>query len=91
MAYSLIWGGNTVAGGGAQCSSGGGGGYMGWPQRGPAARPAGHSLACTSLLACPALHLYSLTAGKGTRENLFLVPIQPFRPLLTKDRVVSLL
>ena len=48
-----------------------------------AARPpdlpaiAWHAQACQPALPCT----YSLTAGKGTRENLFLVPIQPFQPL----------
>ena len=41
------------------------------------AQPAGPSLACAGLPACT----HSLTARKGTRENLFLVPIQPFQPL----------
>ena len=81
MAYTLIRGGNTVAGG-AHCSGGGGagGGHMGRPQRGPPNLPAlaWPAQACQPA-SLPCTH--SLTAGKGTRENLFLVPIQPFQPL----------
>ena len=69
MAYSLIRGGNTVAGG-AQCSrgGGGGGGHMGRLQRGPAARLAGHAQVCQPALPCT----YSLTAGEGhARKSIF--------------------